>query len=64
MTTEMLLIRHLGWLPIDDGQQLEDGRWCVLLMRDPRETIIAYATTCEEAWAAACSMAVKLSHER
>jgi hypothetical protein len=64
MTTELLLIQHLGWTAIDDGQQCSDGRWCVLLVRDPRETIIARANTCEEAWAAACSMAVKLAHER
>jgi hypothetical protein len=65
MTTELFQQRlwRLGWLTIDDGQQLEDGRWSVLVMRDPREIIVAFADSSEEAWSAALSMAVRLTCE-
>jgi hypothetical protein len=63
MTAEMFQIQRLGWIAVDDGQQCSDGRWCVLLMRDPWQMILAFADSREEAWAAACSMAVRLACE-
>ena len=60
MIADMLQIRDLGWVAVDDGTPTTDGRWCVLVMRDPCETILAIADTREEAWSAACAMAVKL----
>jgi hypothetical protein len=63
MVEEASQVQRLGWIAFDDGQQLEDGRWCVLIMRDPRETILAFAGSREEAWSAACSMAARLSSE-
>jgi hypothetical protein len=65
MTTEIiqhqLQLRRLGWITIDDGQRTLDGRWSVLVMRDPRETIIALTDSRREAWSAAYSMAVRLT---
>jgi hypothetical protein len=60
MIADMLQIRDLGWVAFDDGKPTTDGRWCVLLLRDPKEMILAIADTQAEAWSAARAMAVKL----
>ena len=39
MIADMLQIRDLGWVAFDDGKPTTDGRWCVLLLRDPKETV-------------------------
>ena len=64
MSTEVLQhqLRRFGWLTLDDGQKLEDGRWCVLVMRD-REMVLASADSRREVWSAACSMVMRLTGE-
>ena len=55
-------LRSLGWQTVDDGQQVEDGRWCLLAMSG-RQVILAYADNLREVWSAACSIAERLACE-
>ena len=61
MTTEIQRLELLGWKALDEGRQ-EDGRYCVLA-ETCGHFLIAFAATRNEAWAAACSMAMKLTRE-
>ena len=53
-------LQRLGWKTQDDGQQLDDGRWCVFA-RSCRHTVVALDDGQTEAWSAACSMALKVT---
>jgi hypothetical protein len=61
MTTEIQRLQCLGWKALDEGRD-EDGRYC-LLAESCGHFIISCADTRREAWAAACSMAMKLTRE-
>ena len=59
MTTKHL--ESLGWHSIDEGRQ-EDGRYCLLAM-SCGHFVIAFADSRNDAWSAACSLAMKLTRE-
>jgi hypothetical protein len=63
-TTELLRqrLRGLGWKPLSDAQQAEDGSWS-LIARSCGHTIVALADTRQEVWSAACLMAMRLTRE-
>jgi len=61
MTTKIQRLESLSYRVIDEGRQ-EDGRYCVLA-KSCGHYVIAFADTRREAWAAACSMAMKLTRE-
>jgi hypothetical protein len=50
----------LGWKTFDNGRQLANGRWW-LFAQSCRHTIVALADSRQEAWSAACAMALKLT---
>ena len=62
LTTEMLRhqLRCLGWKPLGDAQQAEDGSWW-LIARSCGHKIVALADTEHEVWLAACSTAMNLT---
>lgn len=53
-------LRCLGWKTQDDGEQLEDGRWCVCA-RSCGHTVVALGDGQREVWSAACSMALRIT---
>ena len=59
MTTQIQRLELLGWKALDEGRQ-EDGRYC-LLAKSCGHFIISFADTRNEAWLAACSLAMKLT---
>lgn len=61
VTTDIQQLESLGWKALDEGRQ-EDGRYC-LLAESCGHFIIAFADTRSEAWAAACSTALRLTGE-
>ena len=54
-------LRCLGWKTSNNGQQLEDGRWCVCA-RSCGHTVVALGDGQSEAWSATCAMALKVTH--
>ncbi len=51
-------LRCLGWKTCDNGRQLASGRWCVYA-QSCGHTVVALADSCQEAWSAAWSMALR-----
>jgi len=54
-------LKLLGWKPLGEGR-LNDGRYCVLA-RSCGHFVVAFAKRRNEAWSAACKMAMTLTHE-
>lgn len=61
MTVETLChqLQCLGWQPLEEGRQ-SNGCWRVLTATFGH-AILAYADNPQEAWSAACSMAMKVT---
>ena len=60
MTTEIQRLESLGWKPL--GEERQKDHWCVLA-ESCGHKIIVVADARDEAWVAACKMAMKLTRE-